>query len=224
MLWCEALFRFPWFSILGIPSGDFGAKKIGYFFFKQSFFFKLSNDILCLPWINKLFSQSLNSEYLFEIWISDRISMLCSKLNQLFPEKKFRFLRNHWAILKMLMFERMMLWNHYFHENQHIKNLQVRSLKSSFARNFNLCFRFGEFGVEKWKLTRGKCLRLLDVVVVMVRSTFPLSLILGSGEYLYMILGLETIGDFFFKKIKTFSNWAMIFFVFLEWKSYVLKV
>ena len=91
--------------------------------------------------------------------------MLCSKLNQLFPEKKFRFLRHHWAILKLLMFERMMLWNHYFHENQHIKNLQVRGLKSSFARNFNLCFRFAEFGVEKLKSTGRKCLHLLDIVL-----------------------------------------------------------
>ena len=90
--------------------------------------------------------------------------MLCSELNQLFSEKKFRFLRLHRAILKLLMFERMMSWNHYFHENQHIKNLEVRGLKSSFARNCNLCFRFREFGFVKWKSTRRKCLHLLDVV------------------------------------------------------------
>ena len=90
--------------------------------------------------------------------------MFCSKQNQFFREKKLRFLRHHWAILKLLMFERMMLWNHYFHENQHIKNLQVRGLKSSFPRNCNLCFRFREFGVEKWKSTRRNCLHLLDTV------------------------------------------------------------
>ena len=90
--------------------------------------------------------------------------MLCSKPNRLFPEKKIRMRRDHRAILKLLRFERMMLWNHSFHENQHMKNLQVRGLKSSVARNFNLCFRFGEFGDEKWKSTRRKCLHLLDIV------------------------------------------------------------
>ena len=121
--------------------------------------------------------------------------MLCSKPNRLFPEKQIRIGRDHRAILKLLRFERMMLWNHYFHENQHIKNLQVRGLKSSFAWNFNLCFRFGEFGDEKWKSTRRKCLHLLDVVV-MVRSTFPLSLILDSGGTFRWFLGLNKLGNF----------------------------
>ena len=35
-----------------------------------------------------VFSLSLNSSYLFEIWISNRFSMLWSKPNRLFPEKK----------------------------------------------------------------------------------------------------------------------------------------
>ena len=148
--------------------------------------------------------------------------MLCSKPNWLFPEKKIRIGRDHRAILKLLRFERMMLWNHYFHENQHIKNLQVRGLKSSFARNFNLCFRFDEVGDEKWKSTRRKSLHLLDVVV-MVRSTFPLSLIFDCGGPFRWFWGLEILG-IFFQIIKTFQNSAMIFFVFLEWKKYFLKV
>ena len=148
--------------------------------------------------------------------------MLWSKPNQLFPEKKFRFLRHHRAILKLLMFERMMLWNHYFHENQHIKNLQVRGLKSSFARNFNLCFRFGEFGVEKWKSTRRKCLHLLDVVV-MVRSTFPLSFILDSGGAFRWFWGLTILVNFSSKNqnFLKLSNDILC----LPWmKKYFLKV
>ena len=47
--------------------------------------------------MKKFFSQSLNSKYLFGLWISDRFSMLCSKLNQLFLKKKFRLLRLHRA-------------------------------------------------------------------------------------------------------------------------------
>ena len=139
-----------------------------------------------------------------------------------FFEEKNRIGRDHRAILKLLRFERMMLWNLYFHENQHIKNLQVRGLKSSFARNFNLCFRFGEFGVEKWKSTGRKCLHLLDVVV-MVRSTLSLSLILDSGGIFRWFWGLKCC-RFVLQKIKAFWNWAMIFFVFLEWKSYFLEV
>ena len=88
------------------------------------------------------------------------------------------------------------------HENQHMKNLQVRGLKSSFAWNFNLCFRFGEFGDEKWKSTRRKCLHLLDVVV-MVRSTFPLSLFLDSGGAFRWFWGQKM--GIFYKKSKLFK-------------------
>ena len=142
----------------------FGPNIFGYFFFKKSKLFEIEQ------WysLSSFNEQVIFSKFKFiiSIWnmnFGSNFNVML-KTKSTFSGEKLHIFETTLTILKLLMFERMMLWNHYFHENQHVKNLQVRGLISSSARNFNHCFRFGEFGDEKWKSTRRKRLHLLDVV------------------------------------------------------------
>ena len=119
-----------------------------------------------LSWLSDIKAHSSHFSGLLDSWIivsADSITLiaecLASNASSLQP-----IIENHQLHAQKSASHPISL----FDEEQRVlqvKNLQVRDLKSSFARNFNLCFRSGEFGFGKWKSTRRKCLHLLDVVL-----------------------------------------------------------